>query len=218
MQLELDHFFILTDQPEQAGDRLVDFGLQESFRRDHKGQGTSNRCFVFANGMLELLYLRDAMEANQGPAKSMHLVERLARPDASPFGVVLTRTCEMAIPMPFQGWSYQPDYFPVPNAFHVGANSAILAEPLCVYVPFMSQVKRYKKVKRDKGEAPLGTISKVTMAVANEAFSDTLKDLSSVDRLAFVKAEEHLVELTLGNEEGDEWQDFRPHLPLIIRC
>ena len=218
MPLELDHFFILTDQPEQAGDRLVDFGLQESFRRDHKGQGTSNRRFVFANGMLELLYLRDAMEANQGPANSLHLVERLARPDASPFGVVLTRTCEQEIPMPFQGWSYQPDYLPAPNAFHVGANSAILAEPLCVYVPFISQIKRDKKVKRDKDETPSGTISKVTVAVAKEDFSDTLKDLSSVNRLAFIKAEEHLVELTLGNGESGEGQDFRPHLPLIIRC
>lgn len=73
MKLELDHLFILTDCPQEAGDALLELGLAESFRRDHKGQGTSNRRFVFSNGMLELLYIRDKEEACSGPARDLRL-------------------------------------------------------------------------------------------------------------------------------------------------
>lgn len=210
MRFELDHFFILTDQPEQAGDLLVAFGLQESFRRDHKGQGTSNRRFEFANGMLEILYLRDVEEARNGPAKEMCLAERVAQPEASPFGVVLTRTSGSESVRPFKGWSYQADYFPAPNAFHVGDNSNRLHEPLCVYVPFMAPVERSIDAN------PLRTLAEVTLLVPAQAFSDTLDSLSSVDRLSVERGDEHLVEMTLGEGVCGKWKDFRPQLPLKI--
>ena len=43
MNLELDHFFILTDPGAEVGDLLSSLGIEESFGRDHEGQGTSNR-------------------------------------------------------------------------------------------------------------------------------------------------------------------------------
>tara|TARA_R110002167_G_scaffold316050_1_gene521602 strand:+ start:15648 stop:15974 length:327 start_codon:yes stop_codon:yes gene_type:complete len=69
--------FILTDKPKEAGDLLVSMGLEESFSRDHKGQGTSNRRFGFSNGMLEILYVRDSEESNNGPAKNLRFSERI---------------------------------------------------------------------------------------------------------------------------------------------
>ena len=79
VNLELDHLFILTDKPKEAGDILVSMGLKESFSRNHEGQGTSNRRFEFSNGMLEILYVRDNEEANNGPARNLRFSERVLK-------------------------------------------------------------------------------------------------------------------------------------------
>lgn len=210
MNLELDHVFILTDQPKAAGDLLVSLGLEEGFSRDHKGQGTSNRRFVFANGMLELLYLRDVDESNNGPAKGLRLPERVQTASASPFGVVLTRTNDFSAGMPFSGWSYQPDYFEPPNAFHVGENSSLLGEPLCIYVPFIGPVTRREEIGTFK------SISNARISVPLAGLSDTLSALQSADRLEVVLGNDHLLELTLDNGRKGSFKDLRPVLPLIL--
>ena len=142
MKLELDHFFILVEPQARVANLLVDLGLEESFSRLHKGQGTSNRCFSFSNSKLELLWLRDEEEANNGPAHNMRFPQRAGNPDASPFGLIFNRKETSNLEMPFDGWSYQPDYFPAPMAFHVGNNSENLTEPLCIYIPFMEPADR----------------------------------------------------------------------------
>lgn len=210
MDLELDHFFILTDKPKEAGDLLVSLGLNESFSRDHKGQGTSNRRFPFSNGMLEILYVRDREEANNGPAKELRLPERIRKENASPFGIVLTRTNDSTPGMPFSGWKYQPDYFQPPNAFHVGDNSDILDEPLCIYVPFVGPVSRLEEVGTFK------SISNVLVTVPLGKMTDTLSTLQSADRLHVELGSEHMVTVTLDNGRSGLSRDFRPGLPLII--
>ncbi|WP_205623733.1 VOC family protein [Desulfogranum japonicum] len=210
MDLELDHIFILTDKPKEAGDLLVSMGLGESFSRDHKGQGTSNRRFMFSNGMLEILYVRDSEESNNGPARKLRLPERIQKENASPFGIVLTRTNDLKLGMPFSGWKYQPDYFEPPNAFHVGDNSEILGEPLCIYVPFVGPVSRIEEIGTFK------SISNVQVSVLIGNMSDTLRILQSADRLEIALGSEHMVTLTLDNERSGLSKDLRPVLPLII--
>lgn len=210
MNLELDHILILTDKPKEAGDLLVLMGLKESFSRDHKGQGTSNRRFEFSNGMLELLYVRDRDEANNGPASNLKFPERTENKTASPFGIVLNRTDDLTLDMPFGGWAYQPDYFESPNAFHIGNNSDQLDEPLCIYIPFMSPINR-------KEEAGLFKfISNVQVLVPVDEFSDTLRVVQAADRVEIESAGEHLVVLTLDRGCSGLSNDFRPALPLII--
>jgi len=46
-------------------------GLTEGTRNDHPGQGTANRRFFFSNTALELLYVSDANEAEEGNSKDM---------------------------------------------------------------------------------------------------------------------------------------------------
>lgn len=210
MNLELDHFFILTDKPKETGDLLVSMGLRESFSRDHKGQGTSNRRFEFSNGMLEILYLRDNEEANNGPARKLRFPERLQKINASPFGIVLTRPNDSDLGMPFGGWEYQPNYFEPPNAFHVGNNSEILEEPLCIYVPFVGPVRR----KEEVGE--LKSISNVLVLVPLEELSETLRVIQATDKVEVKAGSEHLVELNLDACSSGKSKDFRPDLPLII--
>ena len=95
MALQLDHFFILTEAGAPQADFLVDIGMVEGTTNDHPGQGTANRRFFFENTALELLYIRDAEEAMNGPASRLRCVERGAASGASPFGIVVRRTdCE----------------------------------------------------------------------------------------------------------------------------
>jgi len=209
MSLELDHAFILVEPHAKIADLLLEFGLEEGFRRDHPGQGTSNRRFTFANGMLEFLWLRDAQEAEQGPGKGLQFDKRFDNQEASPFGLVLNRT-KTLIDMPFDGWTYQPDYFKTPMAFHVATNSSILSEPLCIYVPFMAPPER----PVDNGQ--FRTITQVTIHTPNAKSSQVLKSANKADRLCFVASEQHLMELTLDNHNSDKSKDFRPYIPLII--
>lgn len=210
MDLELDHIFILTDKPKEAGDLLVSMGLEESFSRDHKGQGTSNRRFAFSNGMVEILYVRDSEESNNGPAKNLRFPERIQTKNSSPFGIVLTRTNDSKLAVPFSGWKYQPDYFEPPNAFHVGDNSEILEEPLCIYVPFVGPVHRIEEIGTFK------SISNVQVSVPLRKMSDTLLTLQTADRLDIKLGSEHMVMLTLDNGRSELSKDLRPVLPLII--
>ena len=45
MNLEIDHVFILVEPGAKVADRLLPLGFEESFGRDHPGQGTFNRRF-----------------------------------------------------------------------------------------------------------------------------------------------------------------------------
>jgi hypothetical protein len=210
MNLELDHFFILTDPGAAVGDLLVSLGIEESFSRDHEGQGTSNRRFPLSNSMLELLWVRDADEASAGAGKKLLFSERANSALASPFGLILTRKDNSSETMPFDGWEYQPDYFDPPMAFHIGDNSKIIREPLCIYVPFMEPISRTV----EKGT--FKSISNVRISVPVEEMSGTLSVSSTAEGLELLCGAEHLMEITYDNGQSGLTKDLRPTLPLII--
>ncbi|MCG8382316.1 MAG: VOC family protein [Gammaproteobacteria bacterium] len=210
MDMILDHIFILVEPGAEVADQLIAAGLIEGSSNTHLGQGTANRRFYFKNGMLELLYVRDAEEARRGPARLLCFPERTNNPDASPFGLILHAQDQPPGPvMPFPGWSYQPEYFPPPLAFHVGKNATKLREPLCIYVPF--------DTTQFKPEAPGGgrfhTLTHVN--IHSPSLSETLLTASRAERLSIVPGPEHLMEITFDSRENHR-HDFRPHLPLII--
>ncbi len=222
MQLELDHFFILVEPEAKAANLLVELGLEESYSRVHKGQGTANRCFKFSNSMLELLWLRDEEEANNGPANGLRFPERsinsLEETSASPFGLIFNRKASSEnisekssdLEMPFNGWSYQPDYFPAPMAFHVGNNSENLVEPLCIYVPFMQPVDRTV----EKGN--FKSISNVHLHVPVGSLSEELLIAAQAEGLSVECGEDHLMEVTFDQKACGLSKDLRPGLPLIL--
>lgn len=225
MQLELDHVFILVEPHANVADLLLELGLEEGFSRDHAGQGTTNRRFVFANGMLEFLWLRDKDEAQNGPGRGLEFARRFRDSNASPFGLIVNRTCDAAqdqalikhaapsssvSEMPFEGWTYQPDYFNAPMAFHIGANSGDLHEPLCIYVPFI------KPHVRKTHPASFKTLTQITIHTPKGAGSAVLKTLDKADRLSILHSDQHLMTMTLDNHRRGERHDFRPHIPLVI--
>ena len=210
MNLELDHFFILTEPGAAVADALLSMGLEESFSRDHAGQGTSNRRFVLSNCMIEFLWVRDAQEAQEGPGRDLSFSQRVQNPDASPFGVILNRADNADLTLPFAGWSYQPDYFKPPMAFHVGSNAKNISEPLCFYVPFMQPSERQKK------KSPFKSLSHVCIHNPNTKNSDTLQRAGQAERLSFKQSDEHFVEVTLDDNEMGLSRDLRPEIPMIM--
>ncbi|NOX42241.1 MAG: VOC family protein [Gammaproteobacteria bacterium] len=212
MNLELHHFFILVEPEAKVAKLLLSLGMQEGTRNKHEGQGTSNRRFNFSNGTLELLWVHDAEEAIRGPGRDMFFPERAEDPTASPFGVILNRKDNASLKMPFEGWKYEPVYFAPPWAFHVGANSSNLLEPLCIYVPFIEPEPSACKVK----EGTFKSISKVHIYTPSEPVSDVLGVADTADRLAIDHGKRHLMEITFDNQMSGFTRDLRPHIPLIL--
>ena len=113
--------------------------------------------------------------------------------------------------MPFRGWEYQPDYFAPPKAFYVGTNSSNLAEPLCIYIPFIDPESTTIQSKNNISLS----ISHVRIYTPSQDSEGVLSVVNQADRLSIEKGSEHLMEITLeGNESSSK--DFRPDIPLII--
>jgi len=225
MNLRLDHVFILTEADAPAGDKLVQAGLPEGAGRSHKGQGTTNRRFEFSNGMLELLWVHDAEESLNGLAAGLKFVERATNlnteTSACPFGIILGPCdspphTDSADPetVPFSGWTYQPDFFPPPTAFHVGTNSDILSEPLCVYAPFF----RAPVIEPNNSAEPkpFQRVTQTDFSIASEFLSETLAAVSKAAGLKLTVGNEHLMQITFDHGHCGMQRDLRPALPLII--
>ena len=221
MNLRVDHVFVLTEVGAPAADKLVSLGLQESFGRVHKGQGTANRRFEFSNGFLELLWVHNTQEAMTGPGALLRLAERAthlndnsASPFASPFGIVLG-PIDINSDLPFSGRSYQPEFFAPPMAFHVGKNSDQLAEPLCIYASFFKSPDNNDQ-KEPSSQEPFARITQMKLSVACEVLSDQLIAASLAHGLEVLSSNEHLMELTFDHCRQGMRKDLRPDLPLII--
>jgi hypothetical protein len=212
MNLELHHFFILVKPGAEVAELLLSIGMHEGTRNKHEGQGTSNRRFNFSNGTLELLWIHDEEEALNGPGRGMCLAERARNKKACPFGIIVNRKDNSSLEMPFEGWKYQPVYFTPPWAFHIGANSKNLIEPLCVYMPFIEPgMSSGSTENRD-----MGAISKVKVYTPAEPMSKVLSIMNTADRISIEHGNTHLMEVTFDDNKAGLSKDFRPDIPLIV--
>lgn len=190
----------------------MSLGMLEGARNKHDGQGTSNRRFNFSNGTLELLWVHDEEEAINGPGRDMLLAERARNPTASPFGVIFSRKDNTILKEPFDGWKYEPVYFQPPWAFHIGANSNNLLEPLCVYMPFVEPEKSINSVNNREFKS----IKKVKVYTPSDPMSAVLGIANTADRLSINKGDDHLIEVTFDNNRVGNSKDLRPDMPLIV--
>lgn len=210
--MQLDHFFILTKKFAPEAELLTDLGLVEGTSNDHPGQGTANRRFFFSNTALELLYVRDADEAQNGPGQDLRFPERASNPDASPLGLVLRRDGNWESE-PFAGWHYQPKYFDPGVSFLVGGNSERLGEPLCICMPDnlpsgLSQVR---------SKPPFTEVTQLRLQVPVTEPSSVLQAVARIERIQIHFDSPHLLEIAFDHEVEGKKQDFRPTLPLILR-
>ena len=212
MTMELDHVFILTGPGAPQADLLVEAGMVEGSPNSHPGQGSANRRFFFTNSMLELLYIRDSSESVSGPASGLKLAERLADSNASPFGLVV-RTISPSVDFPFPGWPYFPEYLDGDKYFHIGDNSDVLDEPLCILLPSYPQ----SAVAPPDPAEPFTTVTSVRINVPVTKPSVALQSLSDIKRVSIQFGKPHLMEIVFGDGASKQQKDFRPVLPLKIR-
>ena len=212
MRLDVDHCFILATPGAPEADRLIDLGLVEGPGNRHPGQGSANRRFFFANGMLEFLWLHDPDEARAGPGRNLRLAERAAGAAASPFGLILRADAASDAAPPFDGWTYRPSYLEPPRAFHVGANAADLREPLCIFAPFALPAPA---LERERINSAL-RIERLRLATPASPGSGVLASLREVDGLEIVTGRSHLLEITLAGGGLPRPLDMRPALPLVM--
>lgn len=110
MTPELDHLFIFIDPAGPAIADLAAFGLTESYRRRHPGQGTQNVCYRLDNGYLELLWVDDPAAVDSALVAPTGLGPRSRWRSAGtcPFGIAL----QGGTAPPFATWPYRPPYLP----------------------------------------------------------------------------------------------------------
>lgn len=212
MSIELDHFFILTAPGAPQADLLSGVGLTEGSSNSHPGQGTANRRFFFANTALELLYVSDENEAANGRGSRLRISERATNKKASPFGLIV-RAADESIDLPFPGWRYCPEYFRANQCFHVGENSDLLEEPLCICMPFDLPLPDAQLRLANSHM----TLTELHLSVPVIQPSSTLEAIADCERISLRLNEPHRLELVFNEEEQDNSKDLTPNLPLVVR-
>ncbi|MBL9076902.1 MAG: VOC family protein [Planctomycetes bacterium] len=206
----VDHVFVFcrTDAPEQR--RLVDLGLCIGVRREHRGQGTANVCFGFADAYLELLWLADDAAARDRHVKPLGLHERARWREtaASPFGVCV-RPTPAGAPPPFAAWPYAPAWLPPDLRIDMACNSGVLGEPLLFAIdrPFVPFGVPHRAADR--------RLREVVLTVPDLAPMSSLREVA-VPGLRFVDGPAHALELVFDGARGDRL-DLGPDLPVVLR-
>lgn len=212
MAIELHHFFILTDKPDALAGEIAGIGLVEGIPNDHPGQGTANRRFFLPNSTIEILYLRDADEASNGRASGMHFVARESDPDASPFGLIVAADTESETP-PFPGWRYYPEYFGNGPFFHVGDNSDLLAEPLCVCMP-PGLARPEIPVEQQN---PTWIMTELRIGVSVIEPTPPLEAISNCKGISLRLGEPHRIEIVFNENKAGQAKNLSPDFPVIIQ-
>jgi len=209
--LVLDHFFILVEPGAAEGALLKDIGMTEGPSNSHPGQGTANRRFVFANSMLELLYVRDAAEALAGPGSRLNVVQRTSEAGASPFGFVVSGGDE-TVDLPFAGWRYYPDYFGGDRYFLVADNSDLLTEPLCVMLPAGIEVP-----PRDADAGyPFSHVTALRLESPVRSPTSALSSLGQLPGFTLARGGRHRLLVTFNDGRQGRVADLQPRLPLVL--
>jgi hypothetical protein len=209
--MDLDHVFVLTDPGARHADRLTDIGLLEGPPNDHPGQGTSNRRFFLANSAIELLYVRDAYEANNGTGGRLRFLDRTTSDNASPFGLI-TRVVSGSSGDDFPGWNYCPDYFQKNQCFRVGENSDLFEEPLCISLP--RNLPGSSVIPQPGNPGWILTALEISVPVTES--SSTLRFFAKCKGVSLRLNEPHLLKLVINEGKGGRSKNMLPDLPLVI--
>jgi hypothetical protein len=212
MTIALDHFFILTEPGSPQAVLVSGIGLKEGTSNNHPGQGTANRRFFFSNSTLELLYVSDMEEAENGRARRLRFAERVTNTNASPFGLIV-RTVEGSTDIPFPSWKYCPEYFKDDQCFLVGENSDLLEETLCIYMT--GNLPDHKSQQHPENAG--WTMTELRISVPVTKPSSTLEAVAKCKAVTLQLGEPHGMELIFNEEQDGQKKDMRPELPLIVR-
>jgi hypothetical protein len=214
MCVELDHLFVCVAKGAPEAEVLLNFGLREGMPNRHPGQGTANRRFPFANAMIELIWVDDAIEAQSADTRRTMLWERWRDREgvASPFGICVRPRGPDSTERPFPGWEYRPAYLPGPHSMLIG--EAGVEEPMWVHLAFMSRANREESfVGHPIGIREITSLTLTTPAPLRSAPSQKIVE-SKI--LAAEVGRPSLFSIEFDNRRRSQIKDFRPHLPLVF--
>lgn len=145
----LDHIFVFIEPDGDDCARMEAFGLVESYRRVHPGQGTRNVCYGFDNVFLELLWVDDP-EAALSPAISRTRLFERSRwrvQDSCPFGIAWRSGRPSSLP-PVPTWSFSPPYLPQGMSISVATDSDDPRQPMLFQSPGSTAPRDWPPEKR----------------------------------------------------------------------
>jgi hypothetical protein len=221
-KMELDHIYICTDKNAPAADALIDFGLTEGSPNAHPGQGTACRRFFFHNFMLELLWGENNAEMTSETTKPLLLYEKcvLRRGDISPFGIGFRKTDETGNAAPFPAWAYRPAYLPDSLSVQVAADTKN-TEPMYFYLFFAARQDSRESKKKPEPMAhriPMRELTSATVFAKQQSpVSRAAQIINGITNVEIKSADENLLILCFDNGTQRGQNDFRPHLPLVMR-
>lgn len=217
--LEFDHLMICVSKPEEALRALTERGLTLGNEGVHRGQGTSNACFFFDNGYIELIWASDPSEL--AAAREIGLESRLdwARTGASPLGLSL-RPTSSDHDWPFSTWDHAPPFLPegaVP--IPVLGNSRLLHEPLA-FVSYFPGPPRNMQPPVPL-QSTLGASEVTGLSISYRDERKPSAELQALRRLGLAEFQagstRHHAELTLDGGRQGQAESFEPVLPLSLR-
>lgn len=218
--LSLDHLFVMTAPEAPGADRLAEFGLAEGSPNRHPGQGTACRRFFFHNAMLELLWVDDPDEIRNDRTRPTQLWQRWSeREHDSPFGVCFRPESGPREALPFDTWSYRPEYLPDSLTIEMASDNP-LSEPLWFYLGFGQRPDARPEDQREPLVHPVGfhEVTAVTIEGPGlERLSETATALAKAGIVALRVGETHLMEVVFDGGSAGRREDFRPELPLVFR-
>ena len=214
--------FVCTARDAPEAERLHALGLVEGTPNVHRGQGTANRRFFFANAMLELLWVHDEIEAASDLVSRTGLLERW-RGRAGPacgFGFCFRTSAVPSAPTPFATWDYHPPYLPPALGIPVATNSRILSEPMLFCSPMGGRPDAAPLARRQPLHHGLGIQELTGTALVTphaERPSPELGAAVEAGLLALRRGREYRLELTFDRARRGGEVDLGPDLPLVLR-
>ncbi|MDF5711957.1 MAG: VOC family protein [Nostoc sp. S4] len=222
MQLELDHIFVCVQPEAPPIDLLTAFGLTEGTRRIHRGQGTTNVCFLFNNAYLELLWLFDTNEIQSPLVRPTGLWERCRwqETQACPFGIAFRSTASDLGEIPFHTWDYHAAYLPPKASIAIASNSDNLSEPLIFISPTTKKptdyaIERQFPLVHRVGFKEITALQVILPGVEN--FSPEVRTLIELGLVQFSKGNSYQLQIEFDNTKEGNSRDFCPEIPILIK-
>lgn len=219
---ELDHVFVCVSRDAPEATALNALGLTESRSAVHEGQGTANRCFLFRNAYLELIWVHDADEARSATSARIRIFERWQGRDAAtcPFGFCFrpSRASSVRSP-PFRTWDYVPRYVTASNPIRIGCNAEQVAEPMLFFIESASRPDSWPRQPPLQHRLGVRELSRVTWTRPSSApLSQELQAVVDAGGLDIAPGEAHALELCFDEASAaGQRVSLAPRLPLSVR-
>lgn len=143
----IDHIFLFVKDAHEAIRLGTKLGLQETYRRTHPGQGTSNICYCFDNTFIELIWVSNQDDIQSKAIHQTKLYERSISPTngSCPLGISYRLNSQIES---FKTWDFNPPYLS-DHSIKVSMDSLSEANPFIFQAISTKSPKDWDKDKKN---------------------------------------------------------------------